>query len=82
MSARSGNSCQRRPWLRRRSRCASATSALPHATLLEMPDLTHNLVDTRGPAEEKLLPLPDDVVSPTLVQAIATALHGSLKLAR
>ena len=57
-------------------------SALPRATLLELPDLTHNLVDTPGPAEERLLPLPDDVVSPTLVQAIATALHGSLKLAR
>lgn len=56
--------------------------ALPRATHLELPDLTHNLVDTRLPAEQKLLPGPDDAVSATLVSAVATFLHGTLKLAR
>lgn len=56
--------------------------ALPRATHLELPDLTHNLVETRLPAEQKLLPGPTDVVSETLLTALTTFLNGTLKLAR
>lgn len=55
--------------------------ALPQAVHLELPDLTHNLVDTRLPAEAKLMPAPTDAISETLVAALATFLNGTLKLA-
>lgn len=60
---------------------ANLAAALPNALLLELPDLTHNLVDTRGPAEELLVPGPEDAISGTVVSALATFLNGSLKLA-
>jgi len=50
----------------------------PHATLFLLDDLTHNLVDTAGPAASLPLPGPDAVISPTLVQVIATYLAGNL----
>ncbi len=56
--------------------------ALPRATHLELPDLTHDMVDTGLPAEQKLYPAPTDVVSQTLVASLATFLNGTLKLAR
>ncbi len=56
--------------------------ALPNALHLELPDLTHNLVDTPLPAEQFLLPAADSVVSETLVRALATYLNGTLRLAR
>lgn len=55
--------------------------ALPRATHLELRDLTHNLVDTPLPAEQKPFPAPTDAVSETLVAAVTTYLHGTLKLA-
>lgn len=57
-------------------------AALPTALHLELPDLTHNLVDTPLPAEAMLLPPHDAVVSDTLIAVLATFLHGTLKIAR
>ncbi len=61
---------------------AALAAALPAALHLELADLTHNLVDTPLAAEAMLLPGRDAVISQTLVTALATYLHGSLKLAR
>ncbi|MCC6311991.1 MAG: alpha/beta hydrolase [Trueperaceae bacterium] len=52
------------------------------STLLLFPDLTHNLVDTRGPALSLPLPGAGAQVSPTLVQVIATYLAGNLRPGR
>ncbi len=55
--------------------------ALHDVLLLEPPDLTHNLVDTRLPAEALPLPGPDATVSDTMIRALVTFLNGTLKLA-
>lgn len=57
-------------------------AAAPRATLLLFKDLTHNLVDTSGPAEGLLLPGADAVISPTLVQVVATYLAGNMRRGR
>ncbi len=57
-------------------------NALPDVLHLELPDLTHNLVETRLPAEAMLLPPNDATVSETLVRSLTTFLHGTLRLAR
>lgn len=56
--------------------------AAPHATLLLLPDLTHNLVDVGGPAIDGIVPAPDAAISDTLVRALTTYLHGHLRTAR
>lgn len=56
--------------------------AAPRALLLELPNLSHNLVEVSGPAPSGLVPRSDDVVSRTLIEALATFLNGSLRLAR
>lgn len=56
--------------------------AAPRALLLELPDLTHNLVDVSGPAIGGLVPASDAAISSTLVAALASYLNGSLRLAR
>ncbi|HEX7001024.1 MAG TPA: alpha/beta fold hydrolase, partial [Trueperaceae bacterium] len=57
-------------------------NALPNVLHLELPDLTHTLVETRLPAEAMLLPAGDAVISETMVRSLATFLHGTLRLAR
>lgn len=57
-------------------------AAAPRATLLAFADLTHNLVDTGGPALNAMLPSPTAVISDTLVRALATYLNGHLRAAR
>jgi len=57
-------------------------AAAPSALLLELPAMSHHLVDVNGPAVRGLLPASDAVISPTLVEALATFLNGTLKLAR
>ena len=54
-------------------------AAAPHADLFLFADLTHNLVDTAGPALSLPLPGADAVISPTVVQVIATYLAGNLR---
>lgn len=54
-------------------------AATPHADLFLFADLTHNLVDTAGPALSLPLPGSDAVISPTVVQVIATYLAGNLR---
>lgn len=54
-------------------------AAAPHADLFLFADLTHNLVDTAGPALGMPLPGADAVISPTVVQVIATYLAGNLR---
>src|SRR5690606_18971346 len=56
--------------------------ANPDATLLLLPDLTHNLVDVSGPALDGMVPAADAAISETLVRALATFLHGHLRTAR
>ena len=56
--------------------------ANPDATLLLLPDLTHNLVDVSGPALDGMVPAPDATISETLVRALTTFLHGHLRTAR
>ncbi len=58
------------------------SEAAPHALLLELPDLTHNLVDVAGPAVSGLVPAHDAAISRTLVAALASYLNGTLRLAR
>ncbi|MFO7545831.1 MAG: alpha/beta fold hydrolase [Trueperaceae bacterium] len=55
--------------------------ANPDATLLLLPDLTHNLVEVSGPALEGMVPTPDAAISETLVRALTTFLHGHLRSA-
>mgnify|MGYP001237809948 CR=1 FL=1 len=57
-------------------------AAAQRADLFLFPDLTHNLVDTAGPALAMPLPGPGAQVSPTLVQVIATYLAGNLRPGR
>lgn len=52
--------------------------ALPAATLLEFPDLAHNLNDVRGDPLTGALPGPDTLISATLVRALTTWLNGHL----
>src|SRR5690606_18184206 len=56
--------------------------AAKRALLLELPDLTHNLVDVAGPPSTGLVPPPDAAISRTLVAALTSYLNGSLRLAR
>lgn len=56
-------------------------AAAPGATMLQMPDLVHNLFDVAGPAELGLLPGPDTPLSDTLLRALGTFLDGSLRTA-
>lgn len=55
-------------------------TAAPTALYLELPNMSHNLVDISGPAITGLIPSSDAVVSRTLVGALATFLNGSLRL--
>lgn len=55
--------------------------ALPRATLLELPELGHNLNEVPGEPLSGAVPTPDTVISPTLVQALATWLNGWLRVA-
>ncbi len=55
--------------------------ALPRPTLLEFPELGHNLNFVAGDPLAGAVPAADEVVSPTLVQALATWLHGWLRAA-
>ncbi len=57
-------------------------AAATRATLLAFADLTHNLLDTSGPALDAMLPGPNAVISDTLVRALATYLNGYLRAAR
>lgn len=50
----------------------------PRGELFLFPDLTHNLVETSGPALSLPLPGPGAQVSPTVLQVIATYLAGHL----
>lgn len=57
-------------------------AAAQRADLFLFPDLTHNLVETRGPALGMPLPGPGAQISKTLVQVIATYLAGHLRPGR
>ena len=57
-------------------------AANPAATYLLLPDMAHNLYDVPGDAEAGLSPLPETVISDTLVRSLATYLHGHLRAAR
>lgn len=56
--------------------------ALPSATLLELPNMGHNLNEVAGDPLTGAIPAPTARVSRTLVQALATYLHGHLRVAR
>ena len=56
--------------------------AAPGALLLELPNMSHHLIEVSGAALGGLVPNSDDVISETLVAALATYLNGSLRLAR
>lgn len=56
-------------------------AAAPAATLLALPDMTHNLFDVAGPAELGLVPGPDTPISDTLLRALTSFLAGSLRTA-
>lgn len=52
----------------------------PEATLLVLPDMTHNLYDFAGPADIGLMPGPDTAISDTLVRSLVTFLDGHLRV--
>lgn len=53
--------------------------ALQNGTLLEFADLGHNMNHVTGAPLDGALPAGDEVISPTLVQALVTWLNGYLK---
>ncbi len=55
-------------------------AAAPEATLLVLPDMTHNLYDFAGPADIGLMPGPDTAISDTLVRSLVTFLDGHLRV--
>lgn len=57
-------------------------AGLPRGTLLELPDMSHNLVRVPGDPESGIIPAADAVVSATLVQSLVTWLNGHLRTAR
>jgi len=57
-------------------------AASPTSLYLELANLSHSLIEVKGRPVEGLVPRSDDVISQTLVNALATFLNGSLRLAR
>lgn len=56
--------------------------ALPRGTLLEFPDMGHNLNRVPGEPESGMIPDADAAVSATLVRSLVTWLNGYLRTAR